>query len=411
MMTQMIRWCAALALLLVAACASDETDGGTCEAGEERACSCLDAVGLQTCDAEGAWGECACGRLGDVAADAAADSGFDASTGADAAAEDGADAAVSPDAGGDSATEPPGEAPRAACRCRLQGTDDWLQSVSVYPLDTLECSAAQSTSEGAIAEWSWRVEERPEGSASEPQPADAERMEFFVDAAGSFEIACAVRDEFGRQSALGCDTDGDGVADEGCTDAREDLVSVRSFVRHDLLVEISWDTPADPDDTDQGFGAGADLDLHLLHPNGCWNDERWDCHYRNHSTDWGEAQANGCEIDIDSTDGVGPEVTRVYAVEEVRYVAGVHFYNDHGFGLSEVNARIFLFGEELLTATRELPTTDFWWVIAEIDAATGVVTPIDRVYAPDEIVDGRPPCADDAEESGEGSAEPGEGSK
>src|SRR6266511_39406 len=41
-----------------------------------------------------------------------------------------------------------------------------------------------------------------------------------------------------------------------------------------LRVELVWDTEAD-------------LDLHLLHPNGDWNTSPWDCYWANRSPNWG----------------------------------------------------------------------------------------------------------------------------
>ena len=51
-----------------------------------------------------------------------------------------------------------------------------------------------------------------------------------------------------------------------------------------LAVQLTWHTPADPDETDN---FGSDLDLHFLHPNGDWWDIPWDIHWMNLHPDWG----------------------------------------------------------------------------------------------------------------------------
>lgn len=280
--------------------------------------------------------------------------------------------------------------PQAVCACRIQGTDAYLNELTVRPLDIIECTAAQSTDDdGFIINWEWFVDERPGGSSSIFQPANAETTEYFVDATGRFELSCAVTDDTGLISEVACDTNGDRIPDSECGEPRTDRVIVVSRPEDDLQIELSWSTPADPDETDEGFGFGADVDLHVLHPNGCWNDRTWDCHYRNVIANWGDSGSDrdDAELDRDDTDGAGPEVVSIKEPEDVTYRVAVHYYNDHGYGLSLANISIVVFGVPALEISDvELPATDYWWEVAAITMPNGEVTPIDAVY------NAVPPC-------------------
>ena len=232
--------------------------------------------------------------------------------------------------------------PQAVCACRIQGTDAYLNELTVRPLDVIECTAAQSTdADGFIINWEWFVDERPSGSSAIFQPSNAETTEYFVDATGRFELSCAVTDDAGLISNVACDTNGDRIPDSERGEPRTDRVVVVSRPEDDLQIELST-TPADPDETDEGFGFGADVDLHVLHPNGCWEDRTWDCHYRNDLANWGDSSRSDddAELDRDDTDGAGPEVISIDQPEDVTYRVAVHYYNDHGYGLSLANVSI-----------------------------------------------------------------------
>jgi hypothetical protein len=150
-----------------------------------------------------------------------------------------------------------------------------------------------------------------------------------------------------------------------------------------------WRTPGDPDETDVGFNAGSDVDLHVLHPNGCWNDTTWDCFFNNTNADWGirGSDDGDAALEIDDTDGAGPEIISVSRPESLSYRVGVHYYDDHGYGVSFASIRIYVFG--ILAAEfldQELVGTDYWWEVATIEWPSGTVTPIDRVF------NAEPPC-------------------
>lgn len=174
----------------------------------------------------------------------------------------------------------------------------------------------------------------------------------------------------------------DAAPDES-TDATAD-VTLSGLTSGDdvLMIVLTWQAPADPDPTDIGFGLGPDLDLHLLHPNGCWGDELWDCHFRAWAPDWGEhrEQDDDPSLDLDSTDGSGPEVIRLPRLEsDARYVVGVHVYRDHGFGPSIATVRIYFHGELMYEQDRILPATNTFWEVARIDWPDRVLRVVDQV--------------------------------
>ena len=212
----------------------------------------------------------------------------------------------------------------------------------------------------------------PAGSSADFEPPNAVGTGFFIDLAGRYVFNLSV------------------VDDRGCESPEPAVVTVVSRPDEDIHVQLVWATPSDPDETDIGFGAGTDLDLHVLHPNGCWEHPTWDCHFRQREPNWGDPGAtdDNPSLDIDDTDGAGPENINLDNPENgATYMVAVHYYNDHGYGVSFATVRIFIFGELIFEARdKNFPYTDFWWVVAGIQWPSTTVTPVDLVY------DDVPPC-------------------
>jgi hypothetical protein len=120
----------------------------------------------------------------------------------------------------------------------------------------------------------------------------------------------------------------------------------------DIYYEITWGD------------SQADMDVHLLHPNGTWGSSPWDVHYANHAPDWGAPGSEGDPLmALDDTDGDGPEVVVLNHPEEVAYRGGVHFFNANGqSGPVEVTARLWVSGRVVLEAQRTLHEGEFWSV-------------------------------------------------
>ncbi len=248
------------------------------------------------------------------------------------------------------------------------------EGLEVTPQTVLHLDGSRSTSpDGAITGYEWSVEQ-PEGSvsgflggASNPRPT------FEVNVAGSYTFALEVRDETGAES---------------CAPARA-VVDVRPDQA--IHVELLWDTPADPDQSDQGPEAGADLDLHFLHPFAAgqdvdedgepdgWFDNPFDCFWFNPRPDWGSHDPEVHDnpgLDRDDTDGAGPENLNLNLPEDgSTYRVGVHVWNDHGFGASFATVRIFINGHQVWVKEGvKLENHDMWWV-ATIDWPSQTVAP------------------------------------
>ena len=158
----------------------------------------------------------------------------------------------------------------------------------------------------------------------------------------------------------------------------------------DIVVELTWETPGDPDETDTGPEKGADLDLHFLHPwaagpdldgNGQpegWFDIPFDCFWFNAHPNWGSydpATDDDPHLEPGDSDGMGPEIISLSNPEKIVYKIGVHYWNDHGFGNSLATIRIWQGGVIALEREDvELADLDMWEVCA-IDMNDGTITP------------------------------------
>ncbi|MDQ1350741.1 MAG: hypothetical protein QG657_1043 [Acidobacteriota bacterium] len=89
--------------------------------------------------------------------------------------------------------------------------------------------------------------------------------------------------------------------------------------KKDIKIILSWDTD------------GTDVDLHVVNPAGV------DCYYGN------KESPEGGVLDVDITDGYGPEVfTQANAVKG-EYHVKVHYFNDNGYPQSFARVQVILF--------------------------------------------------------------------
>jgi hypothetical protein len=123
------------------------------------------------------------------------------------------------------------------------------EGTEVVPQTLLHLYGDQSyAATGSITKWDWSVEQ-PQGSqftfipsASFPNPT------FEANVAGLYRFHLTVWDENGVPS---------------CQPAVAEVMVISDCNIH---VELLWHNPEDPDETDEGPEAGADVDLHFLHP-------------------------------------------------------------------------------------------------------------------------------------------------
>ena len=162
-----------------------------------------------------------------------------------------------------------------------------------------------------------------------------------LDKAGEVQIQLEVRDSKGRMS---------------CTPAQLTIL----FLPEDMIhVELLWDTPADPDQSDGGLGAGADLDLHYASPLADsgdldgdgqadpWFDVPYDTYWLNPNPNWGDQDPSvddNPSLDLDDTDGAGPENLHHNQPADGSYTVGAHYANAHGLGLSYATINVYILG-------------------------------------------------------------------
>ncbi len=185
--------------------------------------------------------------------------------------------------------------------------------VETPPLSTVSVTAT-ATDDGDTLRYRWQLVSRESGSAAAPPtPRNADTTEFTPDIAGEYLLRVTVTDDDGESAS--CETLVEALVDEG------------------LRVEMFWNT----DDTD--------MDVHLAHPRAT----RWfsddDCYYANcdegSRLNWGgPGTADDPRLDIDDTNGFGPENINIDDPELGVYTVGVHAFAGRG----DVTVRIYCGG-------------------------------------------------------------------
>ena len=279
---------------------------------------------------------------------------------------------------------------------------------NVVPLDVVVLDGAASVDQDGPnnrpVAYQWVITSRPEGSTAQPvemfgdaaQPANGGLPDnemtptalFFVDLAGVYTAELRVTDNLGLDS-------------QACENPA--VVTIIAKPEDAIHVQLVWRTPEDSDETDR---RGADLDLHLLHPNADnWFSAPYDCYFANPVPDWGQLEnpADDPGLDIDDINGAGPENVNLGDPENTDalgapYLVGVHYYKStdrlDGFeyGASWAKVRIFINGELSWDYTdenddgttdpgeREMATEDSFWDVAQITWPEGRVVKRDRYY-------------------------------
>ncbi len=207
---------------------------------------------------------------------------------------------------------------------------------------------------------------QPPGSTSVFVPsATAPNPSFVMNVAGSYTFCLSVWDAQGVKS---------------CHPACLTLLVLPDQALH---IELTWDTPGGSDQSDSGPASGADLDLHFARAAATGPDidcdgkpDPWfsaldDAFWFNPSPNWGPGGApalHSPSLDLDDTDGAGPENLNLddpegTAASPATYTVGVHYWNDHGYGVSTPTVRVYVLGA--LVATVKGPPMqplDFWTV-------------------------------------------------
>jgi len=258
-----------------------------------------------------------------------------------------------------------------AVSCVERGVPDSIPTddVNVPPLANLDCVANCVDPDGSCVNYTWRILSRPAESVSEFTPPSSASSSFFVDANGEYEVQVDAQDNRGLSaSSAGCNS--------------TSTLRVRAVPDAAFHTQLTWSTPADPNPGDEGAGTGSDVDLHVLSPEGCWEDRQWDCHFRTRSADWGVAGFTGddCSLDRDDTDGWGPENVSLDDPAAGTFKVAVHYWDDTNFGVSYATVIVTLDGIVAYEVRdKALPSTGTWWEVCAVSWPSRNVVPIDRI--------------------------------
>ena len=237
----------------------------------------------------------------------------------------------------------------------------------VIPQTELHLKGDQSKGPGGatIKKYKWTVKQ-PAGSNQPLSPNSAfANPKFLANASGEYEFCLEVWDQNDVKSCVAT------------------CLKVLVVPNNAIHVELLWDTPADPDQTDSGPAAGADMDLHFAHQIATgpdidcdgtgdpWFSNPFDTFWFNPNPNWGSANPSAGDdpsLDLDDTDGAGPENLNLEEPEgdaklANKYPVGVHYWNDHNFGASNATISIYLQGTLSVQIPKiKMDVLDMWYV-------------------------------------------------
>lgn len=217
----------------------------------------------------------------------------------------------------------------------------------VIPQTTLHLSAAESMSpKGPVISWNWRVEQ-PEDNKFFLQPdSTVESPVHEANIVGTYTYCLDVCNQ------TRCSGD-DACMTTACK-------TVEILTEEAIHIELTWKTPGDPDEYDEGPGVGSDMDLHFTHPFATgsdvdqdgkpdpWFDLTHDCFWFNPHPSWESMDPSVPDdpnLDRDDTDGAGPENLSLEMPQPgTTYRIGVHYWDDHDLGISYPRLKIYLWG-------------------------------------------------------------------
>lgn len=254
--------------------------------------------------------------------------------------------------------------PQAVAEAKLVDSTRWQTDINTIPLKTVQFRGINSIDQdGTISRYEWNIVQSPTNSTARMNPsADVAEPELFLDLAGDYVIELKVFDDKGTES---------------CGD--QALVSIRATPDEDIHVQLVWDTPSDSDQTDEN---GSDVDLHFRHPNGTWNRPPLDIFWSNPEAEWGALGPDGDpSLDIDDTDGAGPENINLNDPEpSATYAIGAYYYADNGFGPSYATIRIYIRGEQQFEwRDMYLPGAQSFWYVATVEWPSAQILSVNQV--------------------------------
>jgi len=233
--------------------------------------------------------------------------------------------------------------------------------VETPPLTTVSI-LAEAIDDGESLAFMWELASREVGSAAgPPSPRNRAETNFTPDIAGEYLLRVTVTDDDGETAS--CETTVLAFSDEG------------------LRVEMFWNT-----------GGSSDMDIHLAREEA----SRWfssdDCYYANCNASDGDVLewyapgiADNPSLDLDDTNGFGPENINIDEPEPGVYTIGVHAFS----GRSGVTVRVYCGGDRTFPRAEFGPVTigprpggrDFWRV-AEVEITGPAACSVTELFGP-----------------------------
>lgn len=266
--------------------------------------------------------------------------------------------------------------PSAVAQATLaEGSGQPRDELTAKPLDTVKFDGTDSTDpDGSVQRYEWSILEKPQGSTTRLTPtSSAPKPEMKLDIAGNYRVELKVYDDGGTVSC-----------------GNQAVVDINAIPEEAIHVQLVWDSPNDPDETDD---SGTDLDLHFLNPDPPrgsgdwdWSQAPYDIYYDNKTQDWGEegVSSDNPSLDIDDTDGAGPENINLNNPPNTGanpYKVGVYYFDDHGYGESYATVRIFIRGSlKKAYKNKFMAGTGVFWHVADISWPSRAITDVDSRY-------------------------------
>ncbi len=258
------------------------------------------------------------------------------------------------------------DCPTAEATASVAGGGASGTQIDTRPLATITFDGtASSYPNGSIDRYEWSIIDRPADSTAHLTPgANSAQPEMFLDLAGQYTVELVVYAD-GQQN---------------CGDRA--LIEIDATPEQDIHVQLVWNTPGDPDQSDS---SGTDMDLHYLHSTGtAWNQAPWDVFWNNDEPDWGTQgdSSDDPSLDVADGDGAGPEIlNHDNPSSDPTYTVGVYYFDANGYGPSYATVRIYLEGTlEREYKNKFLADTYDFWEVAEIDWSAKEVLTRDETY-------------------------------
>ncbi len=247
----------------------------------------------------------------------------------------------------------------------LNPTAPYTDPDDIQPLDRVYFDGRDSydtedpLNPALVAAYLWEVIAYPPGVNTndfDPQGQNTGLFSFWVPLAGEYTVRLTVWNANGIRSG---DT----------ADARVEFLAVPGSRMH---VQLTWDDPQN------------DQDLHLwyLPETDTLCEEPWDCYFGNKTPQWFDTEpateGPNPRLDIDDTNGLGPENINIDDPVPSTYRIVVHYWSGHGTAAPTRNTvRVFLNGLQVAEYRRTL-SEETMWEVADITWSTdgtGTVTP------------------------------------